>query len=35
MGFEESYGYLFKPFTRDKDAMQGALMLAEVACYYA
>lgn len=34
MGFEESYGYLFKPFARDKDAMQGALMFAEVASYY-
>jgi phosphoglucomutase len=35
MGFEESYGYLFKTFNRDKDAMQGALMLMEVAAYYA
>lgn len=35
MGFEESYGYLFKAFARDKDAMQGALMFAEVASYYA
>lgn len=35
MGFEESYGYLFQPFARDKDAMQGALMFAEVATYYA
>lgn len=35
MGFEESYGYLFKPFARDKDAMQGALMFAELASYYA
>lgn len=35
MGFEESYGYLFKAFARDKDAMQGALMFAEVATYYA
>lgn len=35
MGFEESYGYLFKPFARDKDAMQGALMFSEVASYYA
>ena len=35
MGFEESYGYLFKSFARDKDAMQGALMFAEVASYYA
>lgn len=35
MGFEESYGYLFKAFARDKDAMQGALMFGEVASYYA
>lgn len=35
MGFEESYGYLFKTFNRDKDAMQGALILMEVAAYYA
>ncbi|MFQ7322042.1 MAG: phospho-sugar mutase, partial [Lactobacillus delbrueckii] len=35
MGFEESYGYLFQAFARDKDAMQGALMFAEVASYYA
>lgn len=35
MGFEESYGYLFQPFARDKDAMQGAIMFAEVATYYA
>jgi phosphoglucomutase len=35
MGFEESYGYLFKSFNRDKDAMQGALMFFEVAAYYA
>lgn len=35
MGFEESYGFLFKTFNRDKDAMQGALMFFEVAAYYA
>lgn len=35
MGFEESYGFLFKTFNRDKDAMQGALMFLEVAAYYA
>lgn len=33
-GFEESYGYLIKPFVRDKDAMQTTLLLAEVAAYY-
>lgn len=33
-GFEESYGYLVKGFTRDKDAMQVSLLLAEVSAYY-
>ena len=33
-GFEESYGYLIKPFVRDKDAIQSLVMLAEVAAYY-
>ena len=34
-GFEESYGYLAKPFVRDKDAIHQALVLiAEVAAYY-
>lgn len=33
-GFEESYGYLVKPFVRDKDAIQALVMLAEVATYY-
>lgn len=33
-GFEESYGYLIKPFVRDKDAIQALLLLAEVATYY-
>lgn len=33
-GFEESYGYLIKPFVRDKDAIQASLLLAEVAAYY-
>ena len=33
-GFEESYGYLIKPFVRDKDAVQSTLLLAEVAAYY-
>jgi phosphoglucomutase len=28
-GYEESYGYLFEPFVRDKDAIQACLMLAE------
>lgn len=33
-GFEESYGYLERPFVRDKDAIQSLVMLAEVAAYY-
>ncbi|GEL14658.1 phospho-sugar mutase [Pediococcus cellicola] len=33
-GFEESYGYLVKPFVRDKDAIQGIVLLAEIAAYY-
>ncbi|UCZ52407.1 phospho-sugar mutase [Bacillus shivajii] len=30
-GYEESYGYLARPFVRDKDAVQIALMACEVA----
>ena len=33
-GFEESYGYLVRPFVRDKDAVQSLVMLAEVAAFY-
>lgn len=33
-GFEESYGYLVKPFVRDKDAIQALVLIAEVATYY-
>lgn len=33
-GFEESYGYLIKPFVHDKDAIQSLVLLAEVAAYY-
>lgn len=33
-GYEESYGYLIGDFVRDKDAVQSALMAAEVALYY-
>nr|WP_250161221.1 phospho-sugar mutase [Furfurilactobacillus milii] len=33
-GFEESYGYLIKPFVRDKDAIQALTLLAEIAAYY-
>lgn len=32
--FEESNGYLFNPFVRDKDGVNGALMVAEMASYY-
>ena len=33
-GFEESYGYLVKPFVRDKDAIQALVLIAEVAAHY-
>lgn len=33
-GYEESYGYLIGDFTRDKDAVQAALLAAEAAAYY-
>lgn len=33
-GFEESYGYLINPFARDKDAVQAAVMTAEMAAYW-
>lgn len=33
-GFEESFGYLIKPFVRDKDAIQAVLVVAEIAAYY-
>ena len=34
MGFEESFGYLIKPFVRDKDAIRAVLVVAELAAYY-
>lgn len=34
-GYEESYGYLIESFVRDKDAVQVALVTAEMAAYYA
>lgn len=34
IGFEESFGYLIKPFVRDKDAIQAVLVVAELAAYY-
>lgn len=33
-GYEESYGYLIGDFARDKDAVQAALLTAEMAAYY-
>ncbi|MGO2100549.1 phospho-sugar mutase [Vagococcus salmoninarum] len=33
-GYEESFGYLVEPFVRDKDAIQGIALVAEVALYY-
>ncbi|MBE6185439.1 phospho-sugar mutase [Heyndrickxia ginsengihumi] len=33
-GYEESYGYLIGDFVRDKDAVQSAVLAAEVAAYY-
>lgn len=33
-GFEESFGYLIKPFVHDKDAIQAVLLVAEIAAYY-
>ena len=33
-GFEESIGYLGGTYARDKDAVYGAMMMAEVGCYY-
>ncbi|KGX86379.1 phospho-sugar mutase [Pontibacillus litoralis] len=33
-GYEESYGYLVKDFARDKDAVQAAVLAAEMAAYW-
>lgn len=33
-GFEESYGYLTHTYARDKDAVNGAFMIAEMFAYY-
>ena len=33
-GFEESIGYNYKDFVRDKDAVNAAMMIAEMAGYY-
>jgi len=34
-GYEESYGYLIQTFVRDKDAVQVALKVTEMAAFYA
>ena len=34
MGYEESYGYLFAPHVRDKDAVMGTMLAIEMAEYY-
>ncbi len=34
MAYEESYGYLFNPMVRDKDATQATLMTIDMANYY-
>ena len=34
MGYEESYGYLFGDYARDKDACVASMMIAEAAAYY-
>ena len=33
-GYEESYGYMIKTFTRDKDGVQSTILAAEAANYY-
>jgi len=33
-GYEESYGYIFKGFVRDKDALQALLMISEMTNHY-
>ena len=33
-GYEESYGYLIKDFTRDKDGVQAAILASEACNYY-
>lgn len=34
LGFEESYGYLSGSYVRDKDAVDGALLICEMFAYY-
>ncbi|MDR0898990.1 MAG: phospho-sugar mutase [Lactobacillaceae bacterium] len=33
-GFEESYGFLVKPFVHDKDAIQAVTLMSELSAYY-
>ncbi|RPF54219.1 phospho-sugar mutase [Aquisalibacillus elongatus] len=33
-GYEESYGYLIKDFSRDKDAVQSTVLACEMAAFY-
>ena len=33
-GYEESYGYMIKPFTGDKDGIQSTILACEAANYY-
>ncbi len=34
LGFEESYGYLFGSYARDKDAVEATMMICEMTAYY-
>ncbi len=34
MGFEESYGYLFGGYARDKDAVSATVLITEMTAYY-
>ena len=34
LGFEESYGYLSGTYVRDKDAVNGSMLIAEMTAYY-
>jgi len=34
LGFEESYGYLFGTYARDKDAVGATMMIVEMTAYY-
>lgn len=33
-GYEESYGYIFAPFCRDKDSLESLLMISEMTNHY-